>query len=171
MFTPIKFVFLNSLPIATQQMAAHKVSALTQGVSGEKPQMLPLAVEEVVNQRLAVVALSGEKFAGQVAAKHPITHQGDDMTEVGSLVVSPQFRRMKIASHLTAAMSWHLTLQGEVPYAFCNGLSLPIFQRAHYELATGSEIPPQAFGLCAKCSSRPDQGCCDTTVVFRPGLL
>ena len=171
MFTSIQFTYFHALGSELKADCARKVSDLTVGSGDLRPQMLPLTPVDVLLRRVGVAALVDDQLAGYIGAQDPVVHESSQMTEVGSLVVAPAFRRRHIASALVAALTWHVKLAGETPYVFCNPSSIRIFERAGYSAACAKEIPRQAFGLCTNCPARPSEGgCCDATLIFGHGL-
>ena len=157
----------NNLAANEQQDVAERISAYTKGFLGEQPQMLPVEAEAVLGKHMGVVALFGQEFAGYIGATEPDTHNGAKMPEVGSLWVPEAFRNQGIAKKLVKVISADLLALDELPYAFCNPLSLPIFIKAGYEQAGTEEVPPVALTLCKVCPKRPPTGCCDTLLILK----
>lgn len=161
-----KFDGLNS---SSQQEIANLVSLYTTGELGEKPQMLPVSPAEILEKRMGFVALYKSNFAGFIGAKHPEDWNGRLMSEVGSLWVPESFRKRGIARKLVQIISYELTKLGELPYAFCNSLSLPIFSSLGYRPAGTKEMPSCAYAACIDCPMKPSKGCCDTALIFKGG--
>lgn len=159
----------GELPEATQNEIANRVSAYTNGQLNEQPQMLPISSNEIFEKQVVLVALQNEAFAGFIAATWPEEHGELTMPEVGTLWVPAEFRGQKIAHALADTISTGLFLAGQVPYAFCNSLSLPILTDVGYAVAKETAIPPTAFTACKNCPMKPENGCCDTPVLYNGG--
>jgi N-acetylglutamate synthase-like GNAT family acetyltransferase len=149
-----------------QYFVASYVSAFTNAKLGETPQMLKVSEVDILNKYAAYVAFNESVFSGYVGATEPLQHNDGMMVEVGNLIVLPEFRRQGIAHKLVEAMTSKLAKAGELPYAFCNSLSLPIFESAGYINVTSEAIPPAAFCLCNSCRKKPASGCCDSMLIF-----
>jgi len=158
------------LPATQQEEIAALVSSYTKGLLGEIPQMLPVEPEDLWNKQLGYVALADQAFAGYIGASPPEVNNGSLMAEVGTLWVPLEHRKKGIAHQLINVISQDLHLGGQLPYAFGNKLSQPIFEILGYQAAPDTAVPPSALGACALCPAKPDQGgCCDTILVFEGG--
>lgn len=159
-----KFELLSD---STQEEVAKLVSEYTNGVLGEKPQMLPVSEQDIFNKYTGFVALDSSVFAGYIGATWPEEHNQEYMPEVGSLWVPKEFRGQGLAGKLLGIVGVNLSSVGDLPYAFCNPLSLPVFIGAGYKKAKTNEVPVTAFDTCVKCPAKPLDGCCDTVVILK----
>lgn len=179
----VKIVDFKDLQPQSQLIVAERVSDYTKVKLGEKPQMLPVEPGEVEAKFCGAVALTEvmEKFCGTVVlaledrvlcgyiGAAPIeVHGTQEMTEVGTLWVPTKYRRQRIAHSLVAAVTKKVLFRGVLPYAFCNKLSLPIFTDSGYLESEPEKIPTGAFSACQRCPAKPENGCCDTIVLY-PG--
>jgi N-acetylglutamate synthase-like GNAT family acetyltransferase len=152
-----------------QYQVAQATEDYTFGRTEEIPQMLPTTKEEVFAKYLGYIAFSGDNFAGYIAAIKPVVWRGREMTEVGSLWVPSGFRSQGIAHNLVGLISGKLTEASILPYAFCNRLSLPIFESSGYKPAKDANFPPEAHAACQTCPTKPRQGCCDEKMIYIGG--
>jgi hypothetical protein len=163
----VEYYFFNSLLVPKQEEVADMVSAYTTGQLGEKPQMLPVKPAEIWKKHVGVVALEDEVFMGYIGATEPQQHNGLMMPEVGSLWVPKQHRNKGVAHGLISVVSRSLRELQNTPYAFCNPLSKPIFERSGYIEAAADSVPSSAFSACGPCPMKLDLGgCCDEVLVF-----
>lgn len=146
---------------------AKYVEEYTHGLHKETPQMLPIKYEEILNKHEAFVSVQKGEFAGLICAEQPIEWGGGLMSEVGTLLVKPEFRGHRHATELVKTMSEILCKQEVVPYVFCNPKSEPIFLGQGFVLAECIEIPSAAFSLCADCPNKPENGCCDSQLIYK----
>ena len=142
------------------------VSSYTNGDLYENPQMLPVSTQEIFAKHMGVVAMTGNVFTGYVSSTIPMTHEGKDMSEVGSLWVPAAHQRQGIAHKLVETISLAIYRADVIPYAFCNPSSKPVFLDSKFSDASYETIPPKAFVLCANCPKKPLNGCCDSTVIY-----
>jgi len=163
----IDIQLFSELPEAQKAEVAKLLSAYTNGELGEAPQMLPVSPEDIYNKHIGLVALESGAAVGYVGALAPETWSGKPMSEVGSLMVLPAFRRQGIAHKLVGAISHIMAAVGELPYAFCNPSSIGVFGESGYAEAVAGEVPPSAFSACNKCPMKPPTGCCDKVVIYK----
>lgn len=162
----LEIVKFNILPQSNQLEVATLVSDFTNGRMGEQPAMLPMKAEDIFAKHTGSVAMRDGVFAGYVGALHPETHQGQPMSEIGSLWIPKGHRRHGIAHELVGDIRDDLVGEGIRPFAFCNDLSLKIFQQSGFVTQAIEAIPDSALSLCATCPLKPAAGCCDTVVVW-----
>lgn len=158
--------FAELEPIQAHEIAS-KIQDYTFGLTAEKPQMIAATQEEIFAKLAGQVAMLDGTFVGYIGAAPALEWQGQSMTEVGTLWVVSNARKMGIATKLTESIVLDVTAGGYVPYAFCNNLSKPIFAAVGFTEATEEQIPASAFGLCGKCPAKPLKGCCDTTMIYQ----
>jgi N-acetylglutamate synthase-like GNAT family acetyltransferase len=156
----------NELPHSMQLSVAEQVSNYTNGLTGEKPQMLPATPQEIYNKHAGFIALSDGEFAGYIGATQPVVWNNTPMPEVGAFWVPKEFRGQGNGHKLVAAISQALKQAGELPYALANSVSEPIFTAQGYTAAQSHEVPTSAFDLCGNCPFKPALGCCDQPMVF-----
>ncbi|HSX33598.1 MAG TPA: GNAT family N-acetyltransferase [Candidatus Saccharimonadales bacterium] len=164
----IEIVPFTSLPEATQEQVARLLAAYTNGQLGELPQMLPVSAADIYAKHAGFTALHGPSSAlvGYVGALPPALWNGQPMCEVGSLWVSPSFRKQGIAHAAVRTITAHLLAAHELPYAFCNPLSEPIFEQSGYREASSADVPSSALSACSTCPLQPAHGCCDKILVY-----
>lgn len=156
----------NSIEIDKQYEIATNIEDYTNGKTNEQPQMLPVTTEEVFKKYLGFVAFKENDFAGYISSNIPEEWNGNKMSEVGSLWVPYKHAKQGIAHFLVENCTKELDDLGIVPFAFCNSLSLNIFKDNNYKESLEECIPESTFNLCIKCPVKPDNGCCDTVVVW-----
>lgn len=149
---------------------ALQVSDYTNGRMGEQPLMLAITSEEVFAKYSGAVALQDDVYAGYIGALMPEGWLGSTMSEMGTLVTFPEFRKQGVAHKLVDALTKDLVSDTITPYALCNKFSLSIFQDNGFSIEPVDVIPASALTLCAACPSKPPEGCCDTVVVWNQPL-
>lgn len=155
-----------------QQKTAEIIShATTQpDINGELPQMLPMNPCDLYKKFMGLVASVDGEFAGFIGASTPISHEGQAMSEVGSLWVESGLRQHGIGGLLVNAASHLLQLENIRAYAFCNPHSIGLFARNQYTPATLLDVPQEAGSLCAQCpmlgARKLGVECCDTVMVY-----
>ncbi|HSW99475.1 MAG TPA: GNAT family N-acetyltransferase [Patescibacteria group bacterium] len=157
------------LPPERQESFAELISGYTKGYFGETPpQMIPVEPEAVLQKHLGVIALGdNETFRGYVGAKPLETHDNVVMSEVGTLLVPPEFQKKGYARLLVGRITAKLATDGVTPYAFCNPLSEGVFKRSGYKEVGPRAIPTAAFDACCWCPKwAADDGCCDKLLIF-----
>lgn len=167
----IKICPFEDLTERNQKEIATYIAEYTNGNLDEVPQMLPVTSDDVYAKHLGFVTLATtesaeDTFAGYVGASCPQEWQGQQMCEVGTLWVPQNFRKQGIAHGLVSAISQALVVQQKLPFAFCNPKSKPVFMQVGYVEAEVADLPPSAFGECAKCPVRPTNGCCDELFIY-----
>ncbi|HEY4963169.1 MAG TPA: GNAT family N-acetyltransferase [Candidatus Saccharimonadales bacterium] len=166
----LEFNNFDDLDGELKSKVAEWVSEYTQGKMDETPQMLPIAEEDVYKKHLGVAAFIDEEFSGYIAAIDPESHNGNLMSEVGSLCVPKEFRNMGIGGKLIHVITGHLVSAQIHPYAFTNPLSTPLFMVEDYLKAESALIPPSALRACLSCPMKPEcDGCCDNILIYGGG--
>lgn len=136
-------------------------------------QMIPLTSERIAQQhRAGWVALSteAEEIPGRAVGYVGVTfgYRNDSIYEIGGLVVDPEQRGKGLGQALvTHATREVLKYPGVHPIAFCNPLSIKLFKKAGFQLATGGEVPSEAYEFCGDCRKQPGDGiCCDLVLTL-----
>lgn len=166
----LEIVMFSDLPPVRQMEVALQVSDYTNGRMGEQPLMLPVSPDEVLAKYSGAVALQDNVNAGFIGALVPEGWQGKAMSEMGTLVTFPEFRKQGVAHALVDTLAKDLASATIRPYALCNKFSLSIFQNNGFSIEPVDAIPANALTLCATCPSKPPEGCCDTVVVWNQPL-
>lgn len=162
----VEIVDFGEIQQSQQEMVACLVSKYTHGEAGESPQMLPVSAEDIYRKQFGLLALTGEIFCGYIGATKPTNHNGIQMPEVGTLWVPRKYRGNEIAQLLVKKATRQAVDSNMKPYAFCNQLSLGIFEKSGYQIKNTEDVPASALSECAKCPVKPASGCCDTIVVY-----
>ncbi len=164
----LKLEIFCSLPFGKQEEFAEQISDYTQGKLDGSPQMLPVSPLDIHQKYVGVVALEGDIFAGYIAAIQPEDHNGQLMSEVGTLWVPTEHRNKGIAHRLVGSITKSLMAIDTQPYALCNPLSEGIFKGTDYVEGTAGDIPPSAISLCGNCPAKPvGGGCCDKILLYK----
>ena len=162
----VEIVDFRGLSEIEQRRVADLVSDYTHGKSGESPQMLPVQSGDILEKEFGAVALLGQHFSGYIGAATPEKHKKIAMSEIGTLWV-PRVNRGKNTAHLLVDhMTSEVARVGIKPYAFCNPLSLHIFEELMYSPKASGDVPASALSACHYCTAKPATGCCDTIVVY-----
>ncbi len=179
--TDVEFMEFGGLSSEVQEKVADWLHDRTRRV----PNMLTVKPEDVFSKFIGCVALKGAgdeaktEIVGYVGAMESEVHEGQEMSEVGSLYIEGSYRKhmvkhggelLRISRVLVSMATCKLKEKDIVPYAFCNPASEPIFKITGYEPKDLSKVPSSAKVLCEtscelfdKC--HPDR-CCDTIMVL-----
>lgn len=161
---------LQTFSHETQAKTAELIAQYTSGNTGEALQMLPVSTKDVFAKYACYVAhnVSGEdpEFAGFIGALEPEAYMDKQLSEVGTLYVPKDFRKLGIATRLVVAITSDLEEKGITPFAFANPGSLPIFEASGYSLAMPDQLPSSVFLPCQSCPKLPiNGGCCDVQLI------
>ena len=151
-----------------KQKAVELVSDWTNGSEGEDLQMLPQAPEEIYKKQIALVAAYMDKPIGFIAASDAAEQNGQQMTEVGTLYVAKQFRKMGVGKLLVGLATAKVLEAGQIPYAFANNKSTGLFGE-WYEPGCFADLPGIAKKLCLSCPKFTPESCCDKIMVYDQG--
>jgi GNAT superfamily N-acetyltransferase len=145
----------------------------------ERPQMLPLSLQEIAGHPMGLVAFYSEER--QVAGYNAVlTEYPDQIIEIGGLYIPPQFRGRGFSYAIKSEM--FRRVQERYPdhglITFCNPESLKLNLDFGFRRAERAEIPEEAFVFCrTKCpigklglELLQQQGkiCCDQIMVHDP---
>jgi predicted N-acetyltransferase YhbS len=135
--------YLSDLPEAKQWQVANQVAAFTKFSEEEASKLAPIYIQELAMDDTALVAMNGGDFAGFIRRKVLIPSETPRIgyQQVGGLVVAKQFRGRGIGSLLVTEMTFDVLSSGNKPFAFCNGDSASLFQRAGYVPIADRELP------------------------------
>lgn len=131
-------------------LEAHQQLSIAEYVVGRSRQpdagIAPVAVDELLETELAVVAWEGTEFAGFMRAKNTIetSPSGFQYRQIGMLVVAEQFQGMGLSRVLIEDVTQFVIEDQVIPYAFSSPASQHSFLRCGYTVALPGEL--DAFG-------------------------
>jgi hypothetical protein len=146
----IDIYYFDGLSPNKMDVVAQMVSEYSTSPYDKDHGIAPVSTEEILtDEQIARVAFIGDTFAGYIRTKEAIKKDGSDYMyqQVGTLVVSEAFRQCGVGLVLVRQITEDVTAELNVPYAFCNQASKPIFAKAGYEEALPDELPARAVSI------------------------
>lgn len=114
----------------------------------EGQQIVPVEAEEILQRKIGLVALVGDKIAGYVSAKKP----QERFAQISTLVVLEESQGIGVGSKLVQHVTDWVLDDDLKPFAFCSPCGQRSFVKSNYIVAEPQEMPTN---ITSKFSNQP----------------